>query len=174
MDTFLIRQAVATDAAAFLDLWNALDAETEFMLYEPGERQATLEAQTKRLERAENSENIHILVVLEPGSSKLAGFAAGYREANFRDNHKLNLVVGLRQLYTGMGIGTQLLEVLEQWASGLGIQRLELNVMTNNLPAIRLYERHGFEIEGTKRNSVQLKTGLVDEHVMGKLLVMRA
>ncbi len=108
MDTRVIRQAAATDATAFIDLWNALDVETEFVFYEPGERQASLEAQTMRLERAEKSENTCILVAVEQESSTLAGFAAGHRESNFRDSHKVILVIGLRQVYTGMGTGTRL------------------------------------------------------------------
>lgn len=44
-----MRVAYETDAAAFLDLWEALDRETEIMLFEPNERNATLDDQKSRL-----------------------------------------------------------------------------------------------------------------------------
>ena len=40
-----LRSAKETDAAGFLELWDCLDTETEFMLFEPNERKATLEGQ---------------------------------------------------------------------------------------------------------------------------------
>ena len=58
-----VRAAKESDAAAFLDLWDALDSETEFMLFEPNERQATLATQQSNLANAESSDNVQIFVL---------------------------------------------------------------------------------------------------------------
>lgn len=42
--------------------------------------------------------------------------------------------------------------------------------MVNNPRAIALHRNLGFGIEGTKRNAIFLLSGLVDEHIMAKLL----
>jgi len=45
-----IRKAKADDAEALVDLFNRLGHETDFMLFEPGERNITVEEEAKRLE----------------------------------------------------------------------------------------------------------------------------
>ncbi len=170
MDKLRIRHAVASDAQGFLDLWEALDSETEFMLYEPGEREITLDEQKSRIERAVESKEVAMFVAENLELKELAGFTVGFGNNNFRDNHKLYVVIGLRQIYTGKGLGSRLLTELETWANENKFRRLELSVMVRNIIAIKLYKRHGFRIEGTKKDSVRLKCGFVDEHIMGKIL----
>jgi len=167
METTL-RRASESDAAGFLDLWDALDSETEFMLFEPGERKATLDAQKSRLANANASDNVQIYVVEDVKKGLLAGFCAGSRTSNFRDRHSLHIVVGIRQAYTGRSFGFALLSHLEKWAGDHEVSRLELSVMVTNTNAIALYKKFGFKVEGTKSNAVFLKSGLVDEHIMAK------
>ncbi len=55
--------------------------------------------------------------------------------------------------FTGRGIATALmirmLDLADNW---LNLRRLELQVYTDNEPAIALYKKFGFEIEGTLRD----------------------
>jgi len=170
MDKLLLRRATKEDAAKFLSLWEALDSETEFMLYEPGERKATLEQQASQLAISKKSKNAAIYVIEDTVQSELVGFTAGRRNTNLRDRYTLNVVIGLRQIYTGKKLGAKLLSELEVWAKSIDIKRLELTVMTENEFAISLYKLVGYEIEGTKRMSVHLSSGFKDEYVMSKLL----
>jgi ribosomal protein S18 acetylase RimI-like enzyme len=48
----------------------------------------------------------------------------------------------------GRGIGAALIDEVAAWARGQGSRRLVLDVGTNNAPARRLYERHGFVVSG--------------------------
>jgi putative acetyltransferase len=70
----------------------------------------------------------------------------------------------------GQGLGSQLmaaaLELADNW---LNLSRLELEVFTHNQPAIRLYEKFGFELEGTSRKAVFGSGRFLDEHVMARL-----
>ena len=70
----------------------------------------------------------------------------------------------------GKGIGAKLFEALEEWANQQSIHRLELTVMTYNTAGIALYKKMGFEIEGTKRDSLLIDGKYVDEYYMSKLL----
>ncbi|MBQ7874425.1 MAG: GNAT family N-acetyltransferase [Oscillospiraceae bacterium] len=47
--------------------------------------------------------------------------------------------------YFGKGIGTKLLEAAEKAAGENGIEALRLDVLEGNTPAIKLYEKCGFE-----------------------------
>ncbi|MFN3315139.1 MAG: GNAT family N-acetyltransferase, partial [Hyphomonas sp.] len=72
--------------------------------------------------------------------------------------------------YTGQGFGRAILGALIDLADNwLGLRRLELDVNVDNAAAIRLYQRHGFDVEGTKRGDILREGELVDTHVMGRL-----
>lgn len=72
----------------------------------------------------------------------------------------------------GRGIGTRVLTHVKNNAASEGIKRIELTVDLKNEPAINLYKKIGFEIEGIVRMSYKLKaTGqYYDEYLMGLIL----
>jgi len=69
------------------------------------------------------------------------------------------------------GVGTALmkalLELAENW---LNLSRLELNVFTDNEPALRLYKKLGFVIEGVRPRQYRIRGEWVDDILMGKWL----
>ncbi len=68
--------------------------------------------------------------------------------------HGGTLGMGLLPRYRGMGLGGWLLDSTLQLAEQRGYRRLELTVHEDNLNAIKLYERHGFLLEGRKREAI--------------------
>ena len=56
------------------------------------------------------------------------------------------------------------------WATEQGLSRVELTVLCHNTAAIALYQKYGFEIEGTKRHSLLIDRTYMDEYYMGLLL----
>ena len=64
----------------------------------------------------------------------------------------------------------RLFQEAEVWAQTKNISRLELSVMTHNLPAIALYQKAGFRTEGTRRRSLYVDDAYVDEYWMAKLI----
>ena len=77
---------------------------------------------------------------------------------------------GIVQNYCGHGIGTEFFSRLGQWAKKEGIVRLELTVQCRNTAAVRLYEKCGFQIEGTKVKSMVVDGEFVDEYYMAKVM----
>lgn len=69
----------------------------------------------------------------------------------------------------GKGYGTTILDSIKNNLFSNGFSRLELTVDVNNVPAIALYKKIGFEIEGRIRNSYRLSTTeeFYDEYLMG-------
>lgn len=163
-----IREADEGDAAAFLDLVLALDAETRFMMLEPGERTSSVEDVREKLRAAARTDNEVILLAEVDGA--LAGYveAAGGRYR--RNRHSATVVIGVRTEYSGRGIGARLLEELERWARAQGVRRLELTVMADNQRAIALYRRMGYEREGLRRDSLLVDGRFVDEYAMARIL----
>jgi len=80
-------------------------------------------------------------------------------------------VVGIAILpgYRERGLGTQLLQRAIEAAWDSGFTRLELSVRADNQRAIALYQRFGFEIEGTRRRANRIGHDYYDAHIMGLL-----
>ncbi len=66
--------------------------------------------------------------------------------------HSAVLGMGIVAAYRGQGIGSRMLAATLELAWARGIRRAELNVRSDNAPAIALYRRFGFVDEGTCRN----------------------
>ncbi|MBI5877693.1 MAG: GNAT family N-acetyltransferase [Chloroflexi bacterium] len=163
-----IRPITVDDSAAFLALCLQLDAETQFMMLEPGERTTTAEEQRVRVSELLARPNQTILVA--DSSDGLAGYIEGMGGDYRRNRHCAYVVIGVRQSFAGQGLGTRLSAALEQWARAHALHRLELTVMTHNERGIALYRKVGFEVEGVKRHSLLVGGTYVDEYAMGKLL----
>ena len=72
--------------------------------------------------------------------------------------------------WQGKGVGKALMsagiELADNW---LNLTRLELEVYTDNESAVRLYERFGFELEGTLRQHAFRDGRYVDSYIMARL-----
>jgi RimJ/RimL family protein N-acetyltransferase len=163
-----IRTARPYDAAALLDLKRQLDEETAFMMYEPGERDSSVQDLARELAGVARSPNSVVLL------AELGGQLAGYMEltgGSFRRSRTTAyLVIGVRAHAAGRGIGTALLGHAKDWAAAHGLHRLELTVMAHNTRAIRLYERMGFSGEGRRTECLLIDDQFVDELTMAAIL----
>jgi L-phenylalanine/L-methionine N-acetyltransferase len=87
-----------------------------------------------------------------------------------RRRHVMYLGITVAGPWQGRGVGGLLMAALCEHADRwLGVLRLELTVYTDNLAAIALYRRYGFEIEGTHRAYVLRDGRFVDAHAMARL-----
>ena len=66
------------------------------------------------------------------------------------------LGMGLLPAYRGQGIGRRLLQRTLEAARAGGLSRVELTVREDNVGAIALYEKFGFEAEGVQRNAFKV------------------
>lgn len=87
-----------------------------------------------------------------------------------RRRHVGSLAMAVHDQWQGKGVGTALMraatEMADKW---LNLTRLELEVYTDNEPAIRLYQRFGFETEGRLRQHAFRDGIYVDSFVMGRI-----
>ena len=65
--------------------------------------------------------------------------------------HVGSLGMGVHKDHRGRGLGSSLLKnvVRDAWAHGF--TRLDLEVYADNIPAIKLYEKYGYTLEGRKK-----------------------
>ncbi|CAH0346254.1 GNAT family N-acetyltransferase [Bacillus sp. CECT 9360] len=164
----IIRKAVPDEAENLLKLLNSVDG-SNFMLYGPGERKTSIEEQSDRIKRLNDDERSEAFVADHNG--ELDGYLLIIGNMPQRIRHTIYLVVGVSERSRGKGIGTMLFEAMEKWAKQHKIHRMELTVLAHNLAALSLYRKMGFEIEGTKRDSLYMDGKYVDEYYMSKLLL---
>ena len=87
-----------------------------------------------------------------------------------RRKHAATLFMAVHDDWQGKGVGTALMraatELADKW---LNILRLELEVYTDNEPAIRLYKKFGFLVEGTLKCFGYRDGQYVDVYAMARL-----
>ena len=87
-----------------------------------------------------------------------------------RRAHVGQIGMGVADGWTGRRIGTALMEALVDVADNwLGLRRLELEVLSDNEPALALYRRFGFEPEGVRRDVVFRAGAYADTLAMARL-----
>lgn len=100
---------------------------------------------------------------------RIVGDAGLTRLAN-RRVHVGSIGMGVHDAYVGKGIGKALIgEILALADNWFNLRRIELTVYTDNEPAIRLYERHGFVTEGRMKEFAFRDGSYVDAYSMARI-----
>jgi putative acetyltransferase len=121
----------------------------------------------QKLEAAPSDSDIRLVAEL---AGKVVAYASLSEDQKVHTRHIGYIGINVHDDYQGRGIGTALMQALVDLADNwLGLRKLELFVYTDNQPAIALYQNHGFEIEGTRRQ-MALRGGVYkDAYAMGRL-----
>lgn len=126
----------------------------------------SLDAMRQRL--SASSEGVYRLVAEVDG--EVVGSIGLHVQSNMRRRHVADLGMMVRDDMQGKGVGSALMaavvEMADQW---LQITRLELTVYTDNAPAVALYKKFSFEIEGTHRKYAFRDGVYVDAYSMGRV-----
>ena len=154
----VIRRAEEADAEMMLEYLRATSGETPYMLREPEEVRTDLEEERELLRRA--AEDPRWLMLLAFVDGEFAGscsFAAVSERSRAR--HRCTAGISLYRAFWDMGIGTALLEELLEEAEAAGYEQAELDVVSVNERAVRLYKRLGFETVGTVPHAFKYADG---------------
>ena len=111
---------------------------------------------------------LHRLAAEDDG--RVVGLIAIYQNQNPRRMHSAGLGMMVSPAYWGLGVGSRLmagiLDIADDW---LDLKRVELEVNTDNPAAVGLYQKFGFEIEGTKRFHAFGDGRWADSHFMARI-----
>ena len=121
-----------------------------------------------REELAKNRDDNFAIVASLQG--EVVGHLALSVYMNPRTRHSGHFGIAVRDDWQGKGIDTALMQTcLDLADTWLKLRRLGLRVYADNEPAIALYEKFGFEIEGTHRQFAFRNGEYVDAHVTARL-----
>ena len=101
---------------------------------------------------------------------KVVGQIGLHQSGRPREAHAGGIGMMVDPDYWGMSIGTQLMDAILDLADNwLNLKRVELEVHTDNPAGVRLYEKTGFVIEGTKRFQAYGDGRWTDSYFMARL-----
>lgn len=163
----LVREAVIEDATQVVNVIKDAEA-SGFMLFSPGERKMEPEQMAKLIEMLKAKAKAAIFVAQH--NDEVVGYMIVQGDQSSRISHRAYIVIGIHSDFRGKGIGKALFQHAEEWAKEQGIHRLELTVIKHNEAAFNLYKKMGYEVEGTKRDSLLIDGTYVDEYYMAKLI----
>lgn len=110
-----------------------------------------------------------LFIVAERGG-EVVGNAGVHPPQHVRRRHAAGMGMAVARHAQGQGVGSALMAAIVDWADRWAqLLRLELTVFTDNAPAIALYRKFGFEIEGTHRAYAMRDGSFADVHAMARL-----
>lgn len=127
----------------------------------------SVDAWRKTVEGWVYDERMHVFVAEVQG--KVAGIS-NVHVGTGRESHVGDIAMAVHDKFQGQGIGKMLLltiiDLADNW---LNLVRLELDVYTDNEPAIHVYKHFDFEIEGRKRLDAFRGGRYIDSYIMARL-----
>jgi RimJ/RimL family protein N-acetyltransferase len=162
--SFTIRPADAGDAAALVRLARAVGSEPEGWLVTTTEWRSV--ADERRYLKALRRYPDAAVYVAETPDGEIVGRLSLARDPHPGSAHVADLGLMVAQGHRRHGIGWALLAEAVAWARVSGVEKLELHVFPHNEPAIRLYERFGFEREGYRRRHYRRADGTYIDAVL--------
>ncbi|MCG7488299.1 GNAT family N-acetyltransferase [Vibrio sp. Of14-4] len=136
-----IRRSQASDAMQIRDIYACTNAYSNTL-------QLPFPSADFWHDRVENmTDNCHRFVALVEG--EIVGDISLIISVNPRRRHVASFGMGIKDNYSGLGVGSKLLSTIIDLADNwLNLSRIELTVYTDNQAAIGLYKKFGFVIEG--------------------------
>ncbi len=154
---YRIRSANETDAKNLSEVRLQTDGETENLDRERGEAYID-ESGFKQIIK-EDTASTHNLFLVAEVNERVVGFSRCAGNSLKRTSHKVEFGVCVLKEFWGYGIGQNLLKESIDWAESNDIKKMNLSVLETNEKAIKLYEKYGFEVEGSLKNDKLLSDG---------------
>ena len=138
---FVIERAQAEDAAALLEYLKIVGGETDNLSFGAEGVPLSLEAEQAYLRiQYESADNAQYLAKI---NGEIIGTASLNRKPR-RMSHRGEFGISLKKAWWGCGAASALAEAILSFARENGFEQLNLEVRSDNIRAIKLYEKLGF------------------------------
>lgn len=155
--TVAIRPGKPSDARGWIDLLVQVSQQDRYILLESVN---TTRRELSRIFRFGAWCDQTAAVVAVEGST-VVGQLTTTRNRNIYA-HTAEIGMSVQSAYRGKGVGAGLIEGAKDWSRVFGVEKLVLNVVPENLRAIRFYEKMGFVPEGHRLKHAKLSYGYED------------
>ncbi|GAA5345509.1 GNAT family N-acetyltransferase [Planifilum fimeticola] len=159
----IIRPARISDAAEITRRMARVVKEGIYLEEEP-DTLPTGREQEKEIQKIREDGGLYAVVEVD---GKIAGVALLRRGPLEMNRHVAKFRMWLVPGYRGLGLGKKLMEYVVDGARARGVEKISLDVFSNNERAIGLYKKFGFRVEGRLKGQYVLEGRYVDEILMG-------
>jgi putative acetyltransferase len=155
----------SSEAQAVLDAMIEISESCPYILSTPDSfRARTIDSQVKWMEDSIESQTSIIIAAYFNG--KIIGFSNAESFKNVKRRHTASLGISLHPDFRGCGLGRKMMEVLiESMKKFTEIKIIALDVMVNNIGAVKLYENLGFKKAGVFPKAFILQSGEVSDNL---------
>lgn len=157
------------DLHQLTDYINILSQEDTYISFS-GE---TFDLDTERKKIAvwvQEMEKGNLVWIVSYHSDKLISSASITRETR-RSKHVGTIALSVKKGFREEGIGSKMLDLLEEAGRKMNLRMLELTVFANNDRARHVYQKHGYKEVGAIPEKILYKGKYIDEVIMFKRLV---
>jgi len=167
--TFLVRNALPSDAKKLYDLKLSISKERIYSLGEPEEFRATSKSEKEKIKRFYEAEGkVYVVAEYRKNIIGLIEFDNFYHK---KCTHNGLFTLFVKKSWRNKGIGKILLQQLLDWAkTNHLIRKVSLNVFSTNKNAIALYKKYGFKQEGYCPGDMIIDGKYVDSVLMYKFV----
>lgn len=144
--SIIIEKASYIDAEAILEYVKKIGSETDNLTFGAEGWSITVQEEIKHLKQIKNSTDD--VVFLAKLNGKIIGDASLSRLPR-RMQHRGDFGISVIREYWNQGIGSQLLRAIINFAKDNSFSIIDLQVRSDNIAAIHLYEKFGFQKIGT-------------------------
>jgi ribosomal-protein-alanine acetyltransferase len=146
----IYREAMPSDASALLLHQSTVGDETDNLSFDGNTFNISPEKEARFIDRFSKSERDVMLVALDGG--KIVGNGIIECERAKRYSHRATLSITVLRDYWGRGIGSRLMDMMIKFSREHNIDVISLEVRSDNLRAVSLYEKFGYKTEGVRKN----------------------
>ena len=164
--SFTVRPADPGDAEALVRLAEAVSSEPEGWLISVDGEWRSVGDERRYLKAVRRYPHAAVYVAERDEDGAIIGRLSLARDTHPASAHVADLGLMVAADARRRGVGWALLEAAVEWSRTAGIRKLELHVFPWNEPAIRLYERFGFEREGERKGHYRRGDEFVDAVLM--------
>lgn len=159
----LIREAKIEDANEILLLVKNVMGEVEFFPKEPEEFNLTVEQEVEYIKKTS-------LFLVAEIDGKIVGSTTLQKGSSIKTVHVSTFGITILKAYSGLKIGSLLIKNVIEWSKENGVEKIELEVFEENIPAIGLYKKFGFIVEGRKNRNIKINDKYKDTLLLAKFL----
>lgn len=162
---YKIEVAQSNDAKHMIDYLKQVGSETDFLLFGAEGVSMSVQQESLFLEKMNATPSSRMFVVKV--HEKIVANAHIQGHTKPRTKHKASIGISVLKDYWHQGIGSMLLQQLIDYAKTMGsIKTIYLEVISENIRAINLYKKFGFEVYGLDQNSTKVGSKYYDNYLM--------
>ncbi len=163
-EPFNIRKVTEDDAERVLDYINLVSGESDNLTFGINELNCTVNEEKNIIQAINNSKNSVMLIGEINNEIVAMGNIGGLSRSRIK--HRGTLAISVLKKYWNLGIGTNMIGELINFAKSHNIEVLDLEVRSDNVYAVRMYKKAGFEIIGVYKKYFKIDKEYYDAYIM--------